>query len=167
MTNSTGPEALQRYIRGESIKNLFINIVINAAIAWWLLKDVAAISAWGEKGYGPDLIITAFLLSAIISGIFIALHRRKRNSGIFAGLPAQTSGLAARLPFNPWLAALALGLIGVVCAVPPLLAVFALLDIQTLETSHYALVKGVWAGILAALLVPQAIRHGLRDNPAT
>ena len=40
--------------------------------------------------------------------------------------------------------------------------VLVLLPVPPFEPLAYALFKGVWAGILAALVVPPAIRIGLR-----
>ncbi len=157
--------SVQDHIRNETKKNFVINVALNAAIAYATLRGLSEVRTWGEHGYGKDLIITGFLLSAILSGIFIGLFRRKRNKGDV--VPAGTEGqaLAWLLPYNPWIAAPWIGILGATLSVPPLLVILALLDISTLSPLSYAVIKGIWAGVLAAIIVPIAILQGLRTAP--
>ncbi len=156
--------SLAAHIRRESLSNLVINLLINGGLAYWLLHEHPAIFAWGENGYGPDLLLTGFLLSFIISAIFIWMHRAKRAKGVWPGLNSDEQGWARHLPTNTWLAAVCFGVIGLTVAAPVLLAVLWLAQIQSLTPLQYALLKGIWAGVLAALLVPAAIRLGLRQS---
>lgn len=151
--------SLSAHIRKETL----VNLVINGGLAYWLLHKHPELLAWGENGYGPDLLITGFLLAAIISAIFIAMHRRKRAKGDLEGLAGAEQGWVRHMPANTWLAAGVFGLIGLLVAAPLLLAILWVLGIESLVPLHYAMIKGLWAGLLAALLVPPAIRLGLRQ----
>lgn len=154
---------LSAHIRKESLVNLAINLLINGGLAYWLLHEHPELLAWGEHGYGPDLLITGFLLAAIISVIFIAMHRRKRVKGELPGLSVAEQGWVRHLPGNPWVAGVVFGLIGLLIAAPLLLGLLWLSGVQALSPLHYALIKGIWAGVFAALVVPPAIRLGLRQ----
>ncbi len=58
-----------------------------------------------------------------------------------------------------------MGVLGAAIAAPALLAVLTLLGIDSLQPLHYAVIKGVWAGVLAGIVVPIAINQGLRKEP--
>ena len=155
--------ALNQHIRKETLTNFVINLVLNAGIAYALFRGVEQIGPWGEQGYVMDLMITGLLLSAILGGIFIGMSRRKRDKGEFELLGDEGSALAWLIPYNAFLAAALLGILGMLLATPHLLGVLFLLELQSLTPIAYALIKGVWAGILASILVPIAIRQGLRQ----
>lgn len=159
-------EHIQKHIRKETWINIIINVLLNGGLAWWLLHDKGLLSPWGEHGYGPDLVITGFLLSGIIAAIMIALHRRKLNRGDLPALVLADNHWLNRMPRNLWLSALAFGLAGALVAAPMLLAALYLLGLTALSPLSYALIKGLWAGALAAAVVGGAIRLGLQPVPA-
>lgn len=154
---------LNRHILTETRKSYLTNVGINAGIGYLAFYGVTEVHAWGEGGYGKDVLLTAFLLPAIVSCITIVTHRRKRGDGKF---PRTSDGPAIlrQIPYRPWLAALVFGIAGVVLAAPLLLGLLMLLDMTTLTPLCYALIKGGWAGLLVAFLVPCAIRQGLRPD---
>ncbi len=153
------------HIRSETKKNFVINVLLNATIAYATLGGLSEISTWGEHSYGRDLILTAFLLSAILSGVFIGMYRRKRRMGDVTATGTEGQALAWLLPYNPWFTAPWIGILGATISVPPLLGLLALMEIDTLAPLSYALIKGIWAGVLAAIIVPIAILQGLRSRP--
>jgi hypothetical protein len=157
---------VQDHIRGETKKNIVINLVLNAGIAYATLHSLTEVSTWGEHGYGNDLIITGFILCTILGGIFIAMYRRKRNKKEIIPMGNEGQSLAWLLPYSPWLAAPWMGILGAALAAPLLLGTLALLDIHTLTPIAYAGIKGIWAAALAAIVVPIAITQGLRPQPA-
>ncbi|MFK8020021.1 MAG: hypothetical protein AB8B86_09660 [Pseudomonadales bacterium] len=165
MAEKDAIKSVQEHIHHETRNNIVINLVLNAAIAYALMHSLTEISAWGEKGYGPDLLLTGFLLSTILGGIFIVMTRRKRDDGQL--VPAGKDGqiLTWLFPYRSWLAAPWMGVLGACLAVPPLLGILALFSVSTLSPLNYALIKGVWAGALAAVVVPIAIQQGLRSKP--
>lgn len=165
MSGDTAVMSVQEHIHGETKKNIIINVVLNAAIAYATLHSLTEISTWGEHGYGKDLIITGFILSTILGGIFIAVFRRKMNKQEIVPIGDEGQNLAWLLPYSPWLAAPWMGILGAAIAAPILIGLLALLDINSLTPLSYSLIKGIWAGALAGLVVPIAIRQGLRTQP--
>jgi hypothetical protein len=153
------------YIRKETRMNIVINLVLNMAIAYATLRGLTELSRWGEKGYGTDLVITGFILSTILGGIFIAMPRRKRRQKILVPEGDEGQSLAWLIPYNPWLAAPWLGILGAVVAAPLLLGLLALFNVSTLSPLIYSIIKGVWAAALAGIIVPVAIHQGLRSEP--
>ena len=165
MTEDPSQKSLQEHIRSETQKNFVINLILNAGIAYAVFHSFTQISAWGDNGYGRDLFLTGFLLAALLGGIFIALHRRKRDRQEILLQGNEGQALARLMPYNPWLAGIWFGVLGAAVAAPLLLGLLALLDVHMLTPALYATIKGFWAGALAAVVVPTAIRQGLRAAP--
>ena len=159
------PLSVHDHIRSETKQNLVINLVLNAAIAYATLHSLTEISTWGEHGYGKDLIFTGFLLCSILGGIFIGLFRHKQNKKQVIPTGKEGLSLAWLLPYSPWLAAPWMGILGALIAAPLLLGTLALFGVETLTPVAYATIKGIWAGVLAATVVPVAIFQGLRAPP--
>lgn len=153
--------SLAEHIRAEAIKNFFINVIINAGIAYALLGDQEQLTAWGEHGYGPDALLTAALLTGILSGIFIPMYRAKLRRGEW---PQIDNFMGKFLPYSAWLCAPLLGLIAVLTAAPLLVLLLKALGLAQLSGLHYAVIKGLWAGALSAIVVPVAIHQGLRPG---
>lgn len=153
---------LNSHIRAQSRNNFLINLVLNGLIAWLLLKDLPAFGAVGEHGYGVDLVITGFLLAGLVAAFTMMIHRGQLLKGKHQAIPPQALGAIARAaPQNHWLNSLLFGIGGALLAAATV-GVLMLLSVPPFEPLAYALFKGVWAGILAALVVPPAIRIGLR-----
>lgn len=165
MTEKIALMSVHDHIRSETKKNIIINLVLNAAIAYATLHSLTEVSTWGEQGYGKDLILTGFLLCTILGGIFIGLFRHKQNKEEIIPAGNEGKALAWLLPYSPWLAAPWMGILGAALAAPLLLGLLALLGIEALSPIAYATIKGIWAGVLAAIVVPVAIRQGLRAAP--
>lgn len=151
-------------IHKETRNNIVINLVLNAVIAYALLRGHAYLPVWGENSYGQDLIIGGFLLSTILAAIFIGLFRHRRNKGTLIPEGHEGKSLAWLVPYNPWLAAPWLGVLGAAIAAPLLIGLLMLLGLDTLSPTLYAAIKGVWAGALAGVIVPIAITQGLRSR---
>ncbi len=165
MIDTKALKSVDEHICSETKKNIVINIVINGAIAYATLRSLVEISAWGENGYGKDLLISAFILSTILGFIFIALFRHKKNKQQIEPDGTEGSSLAWLIPYSPWLAAPWIGVLGAVIAAPALLGILMLAGVETLTPVSYAIIKGIWAGVLAGIIVPIAIRQGLRSQP--
>jgi hypothetical protein len=167
MTEQTDTSALEKHIRRESITNFVINFALNGGIVYGTMGSTTPLQTWGSEGIWTDLLITSFLLAGIITAIFMWMGRRQGRSGKFSQLAGAELGLAAHLPVGPALATLVFALFGMLVAAPVLLLVLGVLQIEVFTLVQYAIVKGVWTGVLAAFLVPIAFRHGLRAEEAT
>jgi hypothetical protein len=153
---------LNTHIRAQVRNNFFINLALNGAFAWLLLRGKPAFGAWGENGYAADMIVTGFLIAALLTVIVAKIHRSQLARGQHEAVPEQALGSIARAaPRNDWLSALMFGTAGALLAAVTV-GVLDLLPLAPFEAAGYALFKGLWAGVLAAFLVPPAIRIGLR-----
>lgn len=153
---------LQTHLREHALKSFVINLVINGLLTWLLLRGKPAFDAWGEHGYGVDMLLTGFFLSALITVFIIKLNRAQIANGKHEALAQSELGTIARLaPRNDWLSSLVFGVAGTLFALTTV-GVMELLPLPPFEALGYAVFKGVWSGVLAALLVPSAIRIGLR-----
>ena len=154
-------DELRGLVRHGAITNFFINLVLNAGIVWALLSGAEALTAFGEEAYGPDLLITGFLLSGIISAITIMTHRSKVVKGTL-GAPAFASGgwLDSVAGWNHWATCLAIAALGT--ALSGVLLVVLAAALPSLSVGSYAVGKGVYTGVLAAALVGPTTRIGLR-----
>lgn len=154
-------EELRGHIRTSMISNFVINLILNGAIAWWLLGGHPVHQAWGDPAYGPDLLITGLLLGAILAGITLAMHRGKARRGEMAPAPQVDTSFVARL--DGWGLWSITGTIGVIAmgASGILLGVLALAT-TSLETPVYVAIKAVWTGLLAAAIVGPATLLGLQ-----
>jgi hypothetical protein len=147
------------HLRRSALSNFAFNFVINAGLAWWLLSNHERLTTWGEAAYGPDLLVTGFLLSALVMAIVMEIHRRQALRGGMASVALASHTLQALSRRSRWSICLVVGALGAMLSVLPL----AILAVATpsLSVAAYAGIKGLWAGILAAAIVAPATLLGL------
>jgi len=146
------------------------NTLFNGLIAWLLLRGGPALGWSGPGNFVVDLLATGFLLPFIVALIVIPLQRRKLAAG---ALPPMSLGADSalqrwvdRMPVGTFGNALLFGLAGALLVTPPTLALLYFAGIQSIDATPYALFKGVWAGLLAALLVLPIVLVALRATAA-
>jgi hypothetical protein len=71
---------------------------------------------------------------------------------------------ADRFPASTFKSALLFGLVGMCVIAPLTLAGFYLLGVQQVEPLHYAVFKGLWAGLMAGVLVIPMVLLALRGE---
>ena len=128
-------KALRRHIRRETVVSFIINAIINGLLAWWLLKQKAMLSLWGQEGFAVDLVVTGFIMLFLIASIVVL---RK---------------LPRRLP----LLALCFALFGALIVAPLTIFVMQAVSVTELTPMTYSIFKAVWAGALAALMIAPLI----------
>lgn len=142
------------------------NMVFNGLIAWLMLRSGPPMVWTGPHSFAVDIAATALLLPLIVALIVIPLQRRKLQNGklkpIDLGPGSPLQALANRFPASTPRSALMFGLLGLVVIAPLTLLGFYLLGVQQVEPLHYALFKGVWAGLMAAVLVVPMVLCALR-----
>ncbi|MBL4790865.1 MAG: hypothetical protein JKY60_18040, partial [Kordiimonadaceae bacterium] len=103
-------EALNSYIRKETIANVVINVAVTAAIVWFTKMDGGTILVGGEEGFGIDILVTAFLLFFIMSFVVMAIQRARVKSGAMAAFSWDAEHrlhrILDRMPKSVWLSAL-------------------------------------------------------------
>jgi hypothetical protein len=154
------------HIRNEVIGSGVSNCIFNGLIAWFLLRSSAALHWGGQHSFAVDVIATGLLLPLIVALIVIPLQRSKLSKGTLApihlGAGSTVQSLADRFPASTFKSAVLFGLIGMLLIAPLTLAGFYLLGINEISPAHYAIFKGIWAGIIAAVLVVPMVLIALR-----
>lgn len=158
MMGITLSDELHRHLRKEMIINFVINIAANGTIAWFAFAASQHVAMWGEHSFGPDLALTAFFLCWIIGAIFVAVHRSKASKGKMAPLAIAVPDW---LPRNSLLMGLLFGVAGLLLFYPLTLGVLWALGLGEIELLAFCIFKGVWAGVLACLVIPPAVIFGL------
>lgn len=154
------------YIRHQVMINGSTNAFANGIIAWWLLKDGRAMEWWGDKSFAIDIMATGFLLPFIVALIVIPLQKRKITSGKLPILTLDKGDWPQRwlIPFpkSMFLTSLLFGSAGLFLFSPLTFAAFLILGIDSITPANYSIFKGVWAGLVASILVGPMIMIGLR-----
>ena len=158
----------KQHLRHEALVGGISNAVFNGGIAWWLLKDGPALAWSGEHSFVIDIFATAFLLPFIVALIVIPIHRRKLARGKIStmdfGLDSRIQRWVNRLPPSTPANAFWFGLTGL-CLAPvlPLMGFYSL-GVEQIEPLNYAIFKGFWAGLMAAILVIPMVMSALRKS---
>ena len=147
-------------VRKMTINNVIGNFAGHAGITYWIKRDLPGIQAGGAEGYIADFLVTGFLFCGILAAIFIFMYRKKAAAGEFTPEEVKLSRVHDWLPVKPWPASVAIGLAGLVSAALPLCAYLLVVGQSPLSPAAVSLTKGVWAALVAALIVPVSIYHG-------
>jgi len=154
------------HLRHEVLVGGISNAVFNGLIAWLLLKSGPALRWGGEHSFAVDLLATGLLLPFIVALIVIPLQRGKLNKGklqpIDLGPSSPIQSVANRLPARTLNSAVLFGLFGMCVMAPITLLGFYLAGIEQVAPVSYAIFKGIWAGLMAAVLVVPMVLVALR-----
>ena len=140
-----------------------INVVFNGAIAWLLMRSHREIPLWGETSMGVDLLATGFLLPFFTCLIVSRIVRSQVRQGKIPALEAHHVGPRGLHRHSILKRALLLGVVGVVFASGPLVAILALAQASPVAVLSFVSFKAVWAGLLAMALSPIIAWWALSD----
>lgn len=161
-------QELSGHIRKEVVTNVVINLLINAGLAWLILGNKGPLAWWGQHGFAQDMIVTAILLTGIVSTIMILVHRKKVAKGELPALHLDPSKwlhrFVAKLPSSVLASVLIFVVISLLLFIPDMFLAFYLLGIEQMTAWHYVILKGLWAGLLSAVMVGPMIMFGLRQE---
>jgi hypothetical protein len=161
-TTATGND----HIRHEILVGGISNTIFNGLAAWLLMKNGPDLRWGGEHSFAVDIVATALLLPFIVALIVIPLQRSKLNKGklqpIDLGPGSVVQAVADRFPASTFKSAVLFGLIGMLLIAPLTLAGFFLFGVEQVPPLHYAMFKGMWAGLMAAVLVVPMVLIALR-----
>ncbi|MEZ5573329.1 MAG: hypothetical protein R3E64_15105 [Halioglobus sp.] len=159
------------HIRHEILVSGISNTVFNGLFAWLLLKDGPNLDWGSEHSFVVDVVATGFLLPMIVALIVIPLQRGKLNKGklqpINLGTSSSLQAFADRFPASAFKSSLLFGLVGMLIIAPLTLLAFYLLGVEQVSPLQYALFKGLWAGLIAAILVVPMVLIALRAPQPT
>lgn len=155
------------HLRHEIIVGGLSNTVFNGVIAWLLIRSGPDLLWRGDHSFAIDVIATAFLLPFIVALIVIPLQRSKLYKGklqpIHLGAHSTIQSLSDHFPVSTFKSALLFGLIGLFIIAPLTLAGLYLVGVDSFTPPEYAMFKGVWAGLMAAVLVVPMVLIALRQ----
>ncbi len=166
MVSVVGPKTLREHTRGECLKSFVVNFLISAGLAYAIFSKHDSIEAWGVEGYVVDLTATGFFMAVIVAAIYIVKHKISKQRWLLAAPENSVDVIADHLPLSVTLASLMIGIIGLVSAAVLLLILVPMGAYIKFTAASYAVIKGFWAGALAALVVYMAVRCGLKINNA-
>jgi hypothetical protein len=156
----------RKHLQHEVLVSGISNTVFNGLIAWLLLRSGPSLAWGGEHSFVVDVIATALLLPLIVALIVIPLQRGKMNKGklqpINLGASSFAQSLADRFPASTFKSALLFGLLGMCVVAPLTLLGFYVVGVEQVSPVNYAIFKGLWAGLMAAVLVIPMVLCALR-----
>lgn len=164
------PNDYKTYLTKEVTTNGLSNAFFNGLACWYLIKDKGDMPFWGAHSFGVDILATAFILPWIVTLIIVPLQKLKVRKGKTTPWDNTQQAshmmyyLAQRLPTKLWLNAIVFGLIGMLLFAPTLLLLLFVSGVEVFTAFEYAIFKGIWAGVLAALLTTPMILAGLRQT---
>lgn len=156
---------VSRHIRKEAIVNGVTNAFFNGIIAWFLLKDSGFMPFGGGAGIAVDIAATAAILLFIVALIVIPLNRRQVRKGTLPAFAWDQDKFLhrfwQRFPDGLLGKAFCFALLGIVVVAPVSYLPYLLLGIEGMDGRTYAIVKGIWAGIMAGIMVVPMIQQGM------
>ena len=155
------------HLRHEAVVGGVSNTLFNGVIAWLLLKGGSALSWSGSNSFVVDILATAFILPFIVALIVIPIHKRKLAKGrintMNFGPESTLQAWVNRLPTGLLGNAFWFGVAGMSLVAPLPLIGFYIAGVEQIAPLNYAIFKGVWAGLMAAILVIPMVMSALRD----
>lgn len=162
--------AQRSFIRNEqTIVPALFNLALNAGLAWLLFRKHSPVPLWGDPSIAGDLLGTLFLLPFFTCLAVTPLVRHAARAGKVARLEiAPREHRVLRLmPRSVWARAALTGLVCTVVIGPLSILLLSALGIESLSLATAIPFKGVFAGLLAALVTPLLALYALaRDEQA-
>jgi len=160
------------HIRNEMITTGVSNALFNGVIAMSLSKGVEVIALWGlPESIALDITATSMLLLFIVALIMIPLNHSKVRKGKVEAFEWDNSRRLhrfwQRLPKGLFARALCFAGIGLFVVAPISCAYYVILGVEGMTSEDYAVTKGLWAGIMAAIMCVPMIQIGLADPVLT
>lgn len=162
---------VETYLSKETKNSGIINVVLNSGIAWLLFKSSEIVPMWGDHGFAFDLVVTAFLLLFITSLILIPVNRKKVSRGDLSSFEWDDSlwlhRFLIRFPRSVSVCALIFGLIGLFIYAPVSLLLLVFTNTTEFSAINFAIFKGLWAGLLAVIMIRPILLIGLGEMQAS
>ena len=131
-----------------------VNVVINAAFAWLLMRSLVEIPLWGEVSMGGDLLATGFILPFATCMIVSRIIRGQVKSGKLPPLTSTQIGASGLHQKSILSRGLIMGVLGLIFAAAPLVALLSLADAQPVALLSFVGFKAIWAGLFAMVVSP-------------
>jgi hypothetical protein len=161
-------QKLTTYLKHECSVNGLTNAFFNGLICWLLIKNSGTITWWGAHNFGYDILATGFILPFIVTLIVIPIQRRKTAKNKTPAFRLDTSNttqaILSKFPASNIGRASYFGIVGMVIIGGISLLALALAGVQDFTPLEYSIFKGLWAGLLSAILVVPMILLALHKD---
>jgi hypothetical protein len=155
-TTTLSPEHRHFLIFDQCIGAAVINFVLNAGIAWLLVRSLARVPLWGDPSIAGDTAATSLLLPLITCLIVTPLVRRRIAAGRIAPLPEAPASrvLQVLVRRGAFTRGLLLGVACIALLALPTVLLFVLIGPADLSHGSFIWFKAAYAAILAAIITP-------------
>ena len=159
------------HVRKEMITTGVSNAIFNGLAAVSLAKGAEALPLWGlPASIALDIAATSMVLLFIVALIMIPLNRSKVRSGKVEAFQWDNSRVLhrfwQRLPQGLLARAFCFAGLGLAVVAPVSCSYYVILGVESMTSYDYAVTKGLWAGIMAAIMCVPMIQLGLSDPQA-
>jgi len=151
---------------GQLAVPVLINVVLNGAIGFAMFRGASEVPWLGTQSIVGDTLGTGFFLPAITCLIVTPLVRGHVRKGAAEPMRGTLPRWLGAFPRALVPRALALGLAGVAISAALLLALSALLGLESLRFAPFLGFKAGFAGLLGALVTPPIALLALADRRA-
>ncbi|HET6284364.1 MAG TPA: hypothetical protein VFH73_25630 [Polyangia bacterium] len=145
----------------------FLNLGINAAIAWAVFRHVAIVPLWGAVGIATDTVATSLILPIITCVVVTALTRWHVRAGRLPALGpgAQQNFFVRVLPQAVGRRALFSAVVSCVLLAPVTLAMLTWMKVDQLPFADFIVFKAGFAIVNGALVTPPLALAALAGTP--
>ncbi len=156
------------HIRNEMITTGVSNAIFNGLFAVSLSKGAEAIAFWGlPESIALDITATSIILLFIVALILIPLNHSKVRKGKVEAFQWDNNKTLhrcwQRLPKGLVARAFCFAALGLTVVTPVSCSYYLILGVESMTSQDYAVTKGLWAGIMAAIMCVPMIQLGLSD----
>lgn len=142
------------------------NLVFNAGLGWVVFRGHTPVPLWGDPSLGADILGMLFFLPCFTCLIATPLIKRAAQAGKVDRLTIapEEHRVLRYLPRSLWLRS---GLVGIVCVFafgPVSLGVLSAMGLHQWTLTDAIWFKGVYAGVLAALVTPIIALYALSQH---
>jgi hypothetical protein len=147
------PRHLRFLVLDEVLGSIVVNLAVNAAIAFGVVRTLASVPLWGVTSIAADTLGTAFVLPVLTAFFTGLLVRAQVVRRLLPPLP--TASLRSAFSRRHWLQrGTLLGLAATAAVGAPVVAVFALCGPPALTPSAFIIFKATFAAALGAVVTP-------------
>ena len=161
-------QELTTYLKLECSVNGLTNAFFNGLICWLIIKNSGTITWWGAHNFGYDMLATSFILPFIVTLIVIPTQCRKTAKNKTPAFRLDTSNttqaILSKFPASNMGRAFSFGIIGMVIIGGISLLALVLAGLEHFTPLEYSIFKGIWAGLLSAILVVPMILLALHKD---
>jgi hypothetical protein len=151
----------RRYIFRETAVSVAVNSLLSIVFALLATHGKAAVPLWGVRGMAVDFVPQTFMVSLATTIAVTIIARKRIRAGTVSPLPVDKGGPFVRMPRHPLGRALSIASIAAVVLSPLGAGVLDILEVTSLPTRSFVMMKALYGAALALLVSPPIVRAAL------